>query len=135
MKLLTKVSALMSRNLITVTVHTPLAEAGELLVKHGIHHLPVVNATGGLEGIIGKSDFLKVFTLDRDTASVKDIMSTHLAKLEPDDTIRTAANLFALNKFHALPVIDGGRLVGIITTLDVIRFVDGEQTQLGDYAK
>lgn len=133
MNLLTKVSTLMSTDLVTVTVHTPLGEAGALFSKHNIHHLPVTNPEGKLEGIISKSDFLKILKLNLDMPTVKDIMTPHLAKLEPGDTIRTAASLFTLNKFHALPVVENGKIVGMLTTLDLIRLMDREETQLGDY--
>jgi CBS domain-containing protein len=135
MNLLTPVSALMSKDLITIGTHTPLEEAAGLLRKHGIHHLPVVDAGGGLEGIVSKSDFLKVARPATVEPSVSSIMTTHLAKLEPEDTVRTAASLFALNRFHALPVVRGGKIVGIITTLDLIKFIDREVPKLEDYRK
>lgn len=124
----------MSTDLVTVTVHTPLREAAALLRKHDIHHLPVVDPQGRLEGMLSQSDFLKL--LDPATGenpSVTTIMTAHLAKLEPDDALRTAANLFSLNRFHALPVVEGKKLVGILTTLDVIKFVDREVPALKDY--
>ncbi len=133
MNLLTKVSALMSTELVTVTVHTPLSEAGALFAEHNIHHLPVVGPSGELRGMISKSDFMKILKLDLPVPTVKDIMTDHLAKLEPDDTIRTAASVFTLNRFHGLPVVEGGRLVGMLTTLDLIKLMDQEETQLKDY--
>jgi CBS domain-containing protein len=133
MNLLDKVSTLMSTDLITVSVDTPLGEAGKLFGEHGIHHLPVVGAGGQLEGIVSKSDFLKLFELRVVNPTVGSIMTSGMAKLEPTDSLRTAVNLFALNRFHALPVVEGERLVGILTTLDIIRLMDRQETRLEDY--
>ena len=133
MNLLTPVSAVMSTGLVTVTVYTPLEEADGLFRKHGIHHLPVVSPEGGLVGMVSQSDFLKLLSLDRPAPTVQDIMTSGLAKLEPDDPLRTAVSVFALNKFHALPVVAGERLVGMLTTLDLVRLLDAEETKLEDY--
>ena len=133
MNLLTKVSDLMTTNLVTATVHMPLTEVASLMIKHGIHHLPVLTPEGKLEGIVSNSDFQKALALDTPMNKVGDIMTPNLAKLEPDDTVRTAASLFTLNKFHALPVVKNEKLVGMLTTLDLIRLIDREETRLEDY--
>lgn len=130
---LTKVSTLMTSEIITVPSFTPIGEAKKLLEKHGIHHLPVVSPEGTLEGILSHADFLKVVENYDAEQRVSTIMTSHLAKLEPDDNVRTAANVFALNKFHALPVVEGDKIVGILTTLDLIRLMDEEKVNLSDY--
>ncbi len=130
---LIKVSSLMSTELVKIMVSTPLKDAKELMEKHQIHHLPVVSAEGNLLGILSQSDFLKTLDFDASATTAGELMTDHLAKLEPGDTIRTAANVFALNKFHALPVVEGEKLVGILTTLDLIRLMDREEVRLEDY--
>jgi CBS-domain-containing membrane protein len=133
MNTLTKVSTLMTSDLVRIMSSTPLSVAKELLEEHGIHHLPVVDATGNLVGILSQSDVLKTLDHDASATTAGELMSTHLAKLEPSDDVRTAANVFSLNKFHALPVVEGTKLVGILTTLDLIRFLDREKVTLSDY--
>ncbi|MEM9836670.1 MAG: CBS domain-containing protein, partial [Bacteroidota bacterium] len=117
---------------ITVTPTTLLTEAKELFEKHGIHHLPVVDFAGDVRGLISNTDYLKLATTPANI--VGDIMSTKLAKLESGDTVRTAAALLRLNRFHALPVMDDGKLVGIITSLDLIKLLVEEPVELKDYA-
>jgi CBS-domain-containing membrane protein len=133
MNMLTKISTLMTTELVQIMHSTPLGEAKKLLEEHGIHHLPVVDPTGNLVGILSQSDFLKTLDHDATATTAGELMSTHLAKLEPSDDVRTAANVFALNRFHALPVVEGKKLVGILTTLDLIRFMDNEKVSLADY--
>lgn len=133
MNLLTKVSTLMTTELVTATIHTPVTVALGLLSKHNIHHLPVLDPEHKLVGVLSHADFLKLANPGAGLHTVKEIMTSGIAKLEPTDTVRTAANLFTLNKFHALPVVEGDKLVGILTTLDLIRLIDAEEIRLEDY--
>lgn len=130
---LTRVSALMSTHLVTVMPSTTLEEARDLFTKHNIHHLPVVSSDGKLEGILSHSDFVKLTYEFATLAS--EIMTRKLAKLEADDSVRTAANLFLINRFHALPVVDGDRIIGILTVHDLIKLMDAETVTLEDYSK
>ena len=53
---------------------------------------------------------------------VLDIMTTKVVTLDPDDSIGLAADIFLANRFHALPIVEGKNLVGILTTYDLIKF-------------
>lgn len=128
---LTSVSTLMSTNLITIMPSTTLNEARDLFAKHTIHHLPVVSSSGKLEGMLSHSDYVKLSDEFATTAS--EIMTGKLAKLEASDTVRTAASLFLINRFHALPVVEGDRIIGILTVHDLIRLIDTEEVSLQDY--
>jgi CBS domain-containing protein len=121
----------MSTDLVTIAPSTPLSEAKALFEKHNIHHLPVTNPEGELVGMLSHSDFVKL--TNGLAVSTGEIMTTKLAKLENDDTVRTAANLFLINRFHALPVVDGKKLIGIITVHDLVRLMDTEAVSLKDY--
>lgn len=132
---LTKVAELMATDLVTISEHTPLPEAKALFEQYGIHHLPVVGPAGELMGMLSHSDFLKLVGRESGQLNAGDMMVSRLAKLTADDNIRTAANVFRLNKFHALPVVDGDKLIGIITTHDLIRLIDDEEVELKDYSK
>ncbi len=143
------VKAIMTSNPITVSTSDPLKVIYEIFQTKNIHHLPVVEAKK-LVGMISKSDLLffldgKIYEdsglygkaiekirLNRFTAA--DIMTKKLAKIDVNDPIRTAINLFTINKFHALPVMEADELVGIVTTLDLIAALDKEPVDLMDYA-
>ena len=64
---------------------------------------------------------------------VKDMMTSELATLEPDDSIRTALAVFQENLFHALPIVKGDELLGLITTYDLLKYFAQETIQLSDY--
>lgn len=133
---LTPVSKVMSTDLVTVMASTPLDELAALFERHAIEHLPVVGADRALVGIISQTDLLKLlgktFGELADTHA-SDIMTAGVAKVDSTDTVGTVAALFALNRFHALPVVDDGRLVGIVTTIDLIKLIDTEEVELEDY--
>ncbi|PPK88213.1 CBS domain protein [Neolewinella xylanilytica] len=127
------VRRLMATDLITVAPTTPLGEASALFGQHQIHHLLVVEG-GRLVGLLSTSDYLRLLDKSSTATTVADLMSSKLVKLEPDDTVRTAANLFRMNRFHALPVMGkSGEAIGIVTTHDLVRLLDDEEIELKDY--
>lgn len=138
MNLYAPVSSLMTTKLITVHPSDKLAVVKELFDKNKIHHLPVVKYKE-IVGMISKTDllsFLKGFQNDSyddymnnvrlKNYTAEDIMTKGLAKLEPNDRLNVAIEVFKENLFHALPVIENGELVGILTTSDIIRMLASE---------
>ncbi|MBK9257172.1 MAG: CBS domain-containing protein [Saprospiraceae bacterium] len=133
MNILDPVSSIMTPNPITVGMNDSLAIIAKLFSNHKIHHLPVVEGDE-LVGMISKSDFLffkRGFSeneSDRALEEVrmnnytsKDIMTKRLAKLEPGDKINVALEVFKENMFHGLPVVDNKKIIGIVTTYDIIK--------------
>jgi len=132
MNLLAPVSTIMTENLITVGPEDNLKKVQEIFETKNIHHIPVIDK-GQLTGILSKSDYLfyrRGFVSDNydndldqlrlKTGKVKEIMTTGLAKLEPNDRIQAAVEIFKENLFHAIPIVNDGYLKGIVTTLDII---------------
>ncbi len=127
------VRQIMTANPLTVLPSTNLTNLRELFSRNTFHHLPVTEAGGELVGIISREDFFKVaYVLSVEAtkaASAKshfqhltaeDIMTKYPLQLAPDDTIGLAADIFLANKFHALPIVDDGQLVGIVTSHDLL---------------
>ena len=127
------VSSIMTKDLITVGPKDSLSKVQEIFEGHNIHHLPVVEFKK-IVGIVSKTDFMAFLRgagqneMDRlinetrlRSYKAEDIMTHGLAKLEPDDRINVALDIFKMNRFHALPVVQDNELVGIITTHDIIR--------------
>ena len=132
MNILAPVSTLMTPNPICIGEGETLSVAAKLFREHNIHHLPVLGE-GKLVGIISKSDFLffrhgfskndsEKFEDDvrLNNYMARDIMTKKLAKLSPEDKINVALEVFKENLFHAIPVVENDRIVGIVTTFDVI---------------
>jgi acetoin utilization protein AcuB len=146
MNLLAPVSTIMTTKLITLTPDDKVEKAKEIFEAHPIHHLPVVRYKQ-IVGMVSKSDllsFIHGFSTAQDGKymenvrlkawKVEDIMTKRLAKVEVTDSIRTVLDVFLLNKFHALPVMDGEDLAGIVTTHDIIKLWSAQPVSLADYS-
>ncbi|HLF65402.1 MAG TPA: CBS domain-containing protein [Saprospiraceae bacterium] len=133
----TTVSQIMTKRLVTVETDVRLQKIRQIFEEYGFHHIPVLEF-GKLVGIISKTDFYRIshtlsFTLDgRERVdcddhvyTAKDIMTEYPMQLDPDDTVGLAADIFLANRFHALPVVDSGDLVGIVTSHDLISYAYG----------
>lgn len=139
MNVLAPVSEIMTKDVITVSSEDDIAAVKAIFDENRIHHIPVVNE-GHVVGIVSKSDFLSFmigFTDDDNEKyfnfeklkyfNVEDIMTKGLAKLEPKDRINVALEIFRINKFHAIPVVEDDLLVGILTTYDIIKALADEE--------
>jgi acetoin utilization protein AcuB len=134
MNIFAPISSLMTdhHNLITVSPEEPLTKVKEIFDNHKFHHIPVVHFRE-LVGLVSKTDFehfmggASHFAEDRfvndlrlERTLVSDIMTKRLGKVAPDDRINVALEVFLINRFHALPVVENGELVGIITPFDIM---------------
>lgn len=132
MNLLTPVSELMTKDLITVNPEDKLMAVKKIFDENRIHHIPVVRFRK-IVGIISKTDllyFMKGVANFRHPdvmnegrlliTRAQEIMTTGLGKLEPTDRINVALEVFRENILHALPVVENDELVGILTTHDII---------------
>lgn len=139
MNVLAPVKTIMSSKLITVNPKDKLTAAKEIFEQNKIHHIPVVRYKE-IVGMISKSDFMHfLYGFQRNEEdrfvndarlrvyNVEDIMTTGLAKLNADDRINVALEIFMENRFHAIPVVEEGDLVGMLTTFDIIKAVAGEE--------
>jgi acetoin utilization protein AcuB len=124
---------LMSGGLITVRRETPVLEARDLMVKERIRHLLVTQTGGALVGIVtdrdirlnlpSKATSLSVWEINHllTKLMVEQVMTQSVITVGPDRPAREAARLMLDHKIGALPVLDEGRLVGIITETDIVR--------------
>ena len=130
------VSMWMTRNVVTIEPHTPIAEVAALMATKRIRRLPVVEGQGNaarLVGMVSAKDILHAFPSDVNPFAVvapdsrvapvtaAQIMSRYLHTTTPDTPIEQAATLMTEKKISALPVLRDGKLVGMITESDVFR--------------
>jgi acetoin utilization protein AcuB len=124
----------MNTNVVTVPKNMAMAKASTVMREKRIRTLPVVNKKGRLVGIVTDRDLkkaspsiatdLNVHELNYliSKVKVKDIMTTDLVIVKPDETIELAAILMLDNKISSLPVIsENDSLVGIITQTDIFK--------------
>lgn len=133
MNVLDPISSIMSTKLITANPKDKLINIKEKFDSVRIHHIPVVRYKE-LVGLISKTDLLAFLkgtsqVIDTTTSNqirlehycAEDIMTTGIAKLSSKDHLSTAIEVFKENLFHAIPIVDDGELVGILTTYDIIK--------------
>jgi acetoin utilization protein AcuB len=129
---LSQVNDWMTRDPITITSDASLAVAWDLMQEQGVRRLIVADRE--FLGIVTLSDILRVMPLreetnDRETRllmttrRVRDVMTYDPVTVDPEDTIQEAAERMLEYEVSGLPVLDGERVVGIITESDIFRLV------------
>lgn len=139
---------IMTTRVVTLSPDTDITAAARLLLEHDINGAPVVDEAGAIVGILTQSDlvrlqkklpvpslftvldgFLPLGSLSQyeqevrriAAATVADAMTTQVTTITPDTPLEKVASLMVDKKFHTLPVVDNGRLVGIVGKKDVIQ--------------
>ena len=123
---------LMTAKPITVDPETPMLEAGQRMLRERIRHLVVVD-DGRVVGIVTDRDVrlnlpspatsLSVWEMNYllQQVTVGGVMTTSVIVVDPDRPIAEAARIMMDHKIGALPVVEEGRLVGIVTESDFVR--------------
>jgi len=118
-----RLSEVMTEGVQTVPPTMAAADAWELMRRRRIHHL-VVKLGSEVVGVLSDRDAGSgVGVAVRAGRTVGDLMTSHLVTMTPTDTVRKAANLMRGRTIGCLPVTDRGRLVGIVTTSDLLQLV------------
>ncbi len=124
---------LMTKEVVTLNPSNTLYTAEKRLKKNHIRHIPVIE-NEKLIGLISLSDLKRVSFIDayskegtEDTPvynllSIKDMMIKNPITVSPESTILEVSKLLASKEFHSLPVVEDEKLVGIVTTTDLLHF-------------
>ena len=148
-----KAKDIMTKEIITVSPDAEITQAANLLLEKRINGVPVINTAGELVGILCQSDLIaqqksipipSLFTLldgyislttsKRMDKEVEKIAATKVAEamtanpvvVDPETDIEKIAALMVEKNYHTLPVIDAGKLVGILGKEDVLRTLIAE---------
>ena len=120
----------------TAGLNTTMSVINALFLDYNIHHVPVVDSEGKIKGIISRHDMdlLKIVSNKYgqeslyakqkrllDSQLAKEVMSTNLVTVTPEDPIKVIVDIFHGNRIHAVPVVENEFLVGIITPYDLIK--------------
>jgi acetoin utilization protein AcuB len=129
----------MSRNVATITESETCYEAVERMCRAKVRHLPVLDRRGVLIGLVTDRDIrhrlfasdvyhrvgqVPVSTLLRE-APVRDVMSAPVLCTSSEADVAAAAEKMRQEKIGSLPVVEGGRLTGIVTEIDILRHICG----------
>jgi CBS domain-containing protein len=113
----------------SVTPATTVFEALELMALKNIGALVVLEGER-LAGIMSERDYARSIILkDRSskTTPVREIMTSHVVSVHPEQTLEECMGLMTERRIRHLPVLDDGRLLGVISIGDVVRHIISEQ--------
>jgi CBS domain-containing protein len=131
-----RVRDIMQRNVVTISAGDTLSTVEDIMTLGGVRHMPVVRS-GKLVGVVSQRDLLRAslsnltdFGSEQRRAflqgvEIKRVMSAPAVTIDPDAAVKDAARVMAERKIGCLPVVDGGKLVGILTETDVLRYFAG----------
>ena len=140
------VQDIMTSNVITIPSDTPVLEAEKIMTFHRFERLPVVDK-GKLVGLVTKDNLLKASPSDATSFSrgelyylmskltVKEIMKKKVVTVSPDTSVEQAAAIAQQNKVGCLPVLEGNKVVGIVTTNDFFYKILNPLLGLGEAGK
>ncbi len=127
------ISSIMTKEVVTLNLNDSLYSAEKRMKVNHIRHMPVVDGDE-LIGLVSLADLQRVSFIDayskegtEDTPvynmlSIRDLMIKNPLTASPKTTILEVSKLLASKEFHSLPVVDDGKLVGIITTTDLLHY-------------
>lgn len=129
------ISHIMTKDVVTLNHTDDLVTAERLFKENNIRHIPVVSGAA-IIGMLSYTDLLRISFADAlneeddtvDTVvynmfTIEQVMAKNLVSVGSSTLIKEVAEILSKQEFHALPVVDGGKLVGIVTTTDLINYL------------
>jgi CBS domain-containing protein len=107
----------------TIRPQQSLKDAIELLVQHNIGALVVMDTGDKVVGIISERDLIRAFARGEDVAaqSVSNVMTRNVIVASPQDDLESVMQTMTVKRFRHLPVLDQGKLVGIVSIGDMVK--------------
>jgi CBS domain-containing protein len=120
-----QIKEIMTTNVKTIRPEDTVKSLAQRMIKENIGDMVVISGSGIVAGIATERDIVKEMVAscgNYEETKVQDIMSKDLVTIGPDATLEEAADVMVRNKIKKLPVIDKGRLVGIVTATDLVAY-------------
>jgi CBS domain-containing protein len=125
------VSEHMTRSLLTVSAEATLGDAASAMAERGVGAVVVLEGES-LAAILTERDVMKAVAAGQDgSAPVTEWMTRHPDTIEPDDTTDHAASLMIHGGFRHLPVVENGKVVGIVSIRDLMRLALDDSSPRG----
>ena len=138
MKKRESVSNIMTKSVHTLNLTNNLEDAEKAFKSHNVRHLPVVSGKE-LIGMLSLTDLARISFVDSygemndnegtvDTAvynmlTIEQVMAQKVETIDINATIRDVAEVLSKREYHALPVVEDNKLVGIVTTTDLVKYL------------
>ena len=118
-----QVEEMMNTQVFTLSPQATLAQAKHLMAEHPIRHIPIVNDSQELLGLVSHRDILAtggMHNQSKDLNLLSEVMTTSPYCISPKTGVKQAAQLIKRERFGCLPVVKKGKLIGIVTASDFI---------------
>ena len=112
------VKDVMTRDIVTVSPSTTVRNLAMILIKNQISGAPVANKAGKILGIVSEAD---IFT--KKGKDAKAIMSKKVISVRQDASVEEVAQLMLTHAIKRLPVMDGGKIIGIVSRADIVNAI------------
>ena len=109
---------IMTRDVITIGPRASVHDAARLLSEYNISGAPVVDGGGHMIGIITEADLLS-----KEGKTVADIMTARVTSALEDTPVENIAQILSSNRYKRLPIVDGERVVGVVSRADIVRMM------------
>ena len=143
-------SDLMTRNVLTVGPEMPVSEIAEIILEHKVTSLPVVDDEGSLVGVVSEGDLVRCSRSNRDAhrswwlvlltkpagdhgdilsqpgRTVQDVMSKSVLFATEQEPLSRLVELLSRRRIKRLPIVKNGKLVGIVSRVDILRHLAKE---------
>ena len=114
---------IMTTAVVTVSPDTTVDDLAKLLADNSISGVPVVDYLGRVVGIVTEADIL---TSRPGNRTVQSVMTREVVAVSVDETLQEIAFLLSMRRINRVPVLEDGKLVGIVSRADVVRALAGK---------
>lgn len=131
------VKEIMKSNVISIDSSMTVKDAAKMMNDAGVGCIIVMEKNSTV-GILTERDFVRKIIAQEKSLStpVKDVMSSPLITINPDESVWELAQLMKVKSIHKVPVLDKGKLIGIVTSTDLTRLCsigsDAEMSRICD---
>jgi uncharacterized protein (DUF39 family)/CBS domain-containing protein len=123
-----RVKDVMTRSVISAKPTDDVRFVANLIFKHGIDHVPIIDSEGKLAGIVTSWDLAKAIAREKD--SLNEIMTRRVIVARPDEPVDVVARRLTQYRISGMPVVDEElRVIGIITTDDIAKLIKGRTSK------
>lgn len=119
-----KIQEIMTDKIIAVSQHEPVSHAARLMTRHNLGALPVCDDKGQLRGVLTDRDIVTrcvAADMEPEDTKIREIMSRGIRTCSSRDDIHTALDFMSREQIRRLPIVDEGKLVGMVSLADLAR--------------
>jgi len=126
-----KVKDYMSKDVITINKDASIHDAIDKMLENNIHGLLILDDMGRIEGVVTTDDVLLLIDKSETGTDmvVEDFMTRGVMTIDPEDALKKALGIMVRNKVHRLPVVKDKKILGIITSNDIMRVYTQRNTK------